>query len=104
MVYLNDKPMGRTPILITDVEPGSHKLTVEKKGFYPQTLWLDYEDELLTLTLDLEEITGFIQVTPTPPDAEVLINDKPVNHSGLAMACEECGASLTVLQVEAAKV
>lgn len=34
-VFLDDQPKGQTPLLLKEVEPGEHKVTIKKDGFAP---------------------------------------------------------------------
>jgi hypothetical protein len=70
-VFLNNRFMGLTPVVLEDVETGRHKLTLKKDGYYSESQWISYSGGYQTYYLDLEEITGFLRVQAHPQEAEI---------------------------------
>jgi hypothetical protein len=70
-VYLNNRYMGFTPLLLDDIDPGRYKITIKLEGYYDESRWISYSGEYESLYFDLDEITGFLKVETLPPDAEI---------------------------------
>ena len=70
-VYINNRYMGITPLTIDDIDPGSYKVTIRLDGYYDESEWIRYDGEYESLYFDLDEITGFLRVETSPPDAQV---------------------------------
>jgi hypothetical protein len=70
-VYLDNRYMGITPLLLDDVEPGRHKLTLKLEGYYSESEWIDYSGDYDSYYFELEEISGFLKVEAFPPEAEI---------------------------------
>jgi hypothetical protein len=70
-VYLDNRYMGITPLLLDDVEPGRHKLTLKMEGYYSEHDWIEYSGDYESYYFELEEITGFLKVEAFPPEAEI---------------------------------
>ncbi len=73
-VYLDNRYQGLTPLLIEDVEPGRHKLTLRKNGYYPESRWIEYAGGYAAYIITLRIVTGFLKVDVLPPDAELTVN------------------------------
>ncbi len=61
-VYINDNYSGISSV--TKLLPsGSYRITVKKEGYYPTTEWVNYiENDSVTLDIDLEPITGILEI------------------------------------------
>lgn len=70
-VYLDNRYMGVTPLILEDVDTGNHKLTLQKEGYYSESQWIRYSGEYQSYYITLEEITGFLKVDTLPPEAEI---------------------------------
>ncbi|GAF74159.1 unnamed protein product, partial [marine sediment metagenome] len=70
-VYLDNRYMGITPLLLDDVEPGRHKLNLKMEGYYSESEWIDYSGDYDSYYFELDEITGFLKVEAFPPEAEI---------------------------------
>lgn len=70
-VYLDNRYMGITPLLLDDVEPGRHKLTLKMEGYYSESEWINYSGVYDSYYFELEEITGFLKVEASPAQAEI---------------------------------
>ena len=57
-VYLDNRYMGITPLLLDDVEPGRHKLNLKMEGYYSESEWIDYSGDYDSYYFELDEITG----------------------------------------------
>ncbi|UCF99080.1 MAG: PEGA domain-containing protein [Spirochaetaceae bacterium] len=70
-VYLDNRNVGITPLVIADVREGRHKLTLKREGFYSKTVWITYTGGTAKYYFTLVEITGFLRVTAVPPEAQI---------------------------------
>lgn len=71
-VSVNREFVGRSPIIVTDLTPGTYRLAIEKAGFHGEVRWVELtKDTLVVIDADLEPITGFLAVTTEPADAAV---------------------------------
>jgi len=70
-VYLDNRYMGITPLLLDDVEPGRHKINLKMEGYYSESEWIDYSGDYDSYYFELEEISGFLKVEAFPPEAEI---------------------------------
>ncbi len=71
-VFIDGIRKGRTPLRIIDLRPGPHSLLVEKDGFRPrQETILVRETGRLSLSLELRELTGKIDVSVRPVEGSL---------------------------------
>jgi hypothetical protein len=70
-VFLDNRYMGITPLVIEKVETGRHRLTLRKDGYYSESEWIYYSGRYDSYFFQLEEITGFLEVNAFPPDAQI---------------------------------
>ncbi|MFW5788438.1 MAG: PEGA domain-containing protein [Spirochaetota bacterium] len=79
-VYVDGRLRGSTPIDLESIEPGTHLLVVEKDGYYELRRWVDVpETGTVVIDVELEQITGFIDVVAAPADATVLVDANRVD-------------------------
>ena len=78
-IYIDNDYMGNTPLLITDLQKGSYKITIRKIGYYSKAVWIDYNGGLLVYSTDLERITGFLDLSVTPQEAAVTLENNPLS-------------------------
>ena len=70
-VYIGDIYAGISPVteLLTS---GNYRITVEKEGYYTVTEWVNYtENDSVEIKIDLEPITGFLQINTKYPDIKI---------------------------------
>jgi hypothetical protein len=79
-VYVNNRYMGETPLVIVDMEPGSYKLDLQKSGYYAASGWLEFEGGSMSYEVALEQITGYLYVETEPPDAIVRVDGESVGQ------------------------
>ncbi len=75
-VYLNDRFMGDTPLLLENLAPGRYQLRLELAGFYPHDVWIDYSGGHMLFSTNLREVTGFLQVDVEPSGADIRVGDR----------------------------
>lgn len=65
-IYLDSASMGTTPYTIEDVEPGSHKLLLQKTGYVDYTKWVTVKaDSTVSVSADLNAVAT--TATTKPP-------------------------------------
>ena len=79
-VYVDGRLRGSTPLDLDSIEPGTHLLVVEKDGYYELRRWVDVpESGTVVIDVELEQITGFVDVAAVPADATVLVDADKVD-------------------------
>ncbi len=75
-VYLDDKPIGKTPINKIEVESGNHKVRVDADLYYTfnQDLVLNDNDEK-SIVAHLKPNFGYLYVTSLPEDSAIVYLD-----------------------------
>jgi len=74
-ISYNSASLGQTPLLLTTLNPGTHRLTVSLPGSQSKNVDLVIEDRTpVKLDVDLMSASGTLNVESDPADAEVLIN------------------------------
>ncbi|GAX59732.1 hypothetical protein SCALIN_C04_0220 [Candidatus Scalindua japonica] len=75
-IFINNKEFGATPQTIKTLNPGQHKIEIQKAGFEN---WSEVvivgSDKENTVTALLRQVTGSINIKSDPPQAEILIDD-----------------------------
>ena len=67
--------LGNTPLLITSLENGQHKLTIASPGYQTKEIEVTIEGRTpLKQTVSLMSDSGTVTVSSDPSDAEVLVN------------------------------
>jgi hypothetical protein len=94
-VYLNNRYMGETPLLLEGLGPGRYQLRLELPGYYPHDAWIYYDGGYMPFRTDLRQVTGFLQVDTEPPEAVIAVGDRSF-PSG---ATQELPAGLHVARV-----
>lgn len=69
-VFLDGKPVGRSPLSLKDIEAGSHTVVVKKEGLMPYEETVSLRDEVVTVNAKLEE-SGLLVVEGYPEGASV---------------------------------
>ncbi len=78
-VYLDGRRAGTTPITIEGVQPGNHLLRVEKSGYYESRQWIQVSaTTTLVVRIDLQLITGYLDIEIEPLDATLTVGDERV--------------------------
>ena len=75
-VYLNNRYVGETPLLLEDLAAGRYQLRLELKGYYPHDAWIDYAGAHMVFRTDLRRVTGFLQIDVEPPGAVIRVADR----------------------------
>jgi hypothetical protein len=74
-VSYNSASLGQTPLLLTTLTPGTHRLTIALPGFQNKNVDLLIQDRTpVQLSVDLTSASGTLEIESTPPDTEVFIN------------------------------
>jgi len=79
-VYLNNDFVGTSPVTLNP-ETGRYKLTVEKKGYYRETQWIDFsQNETREIDFTLKRLTGYLYIDTTPRDVTLRANGIPLQE------------------------
>lgn len=74
-VTINGRFVGRTPLNVRDLAPGTHRIRIEKSGFVGVDRWVRLqEDSLLEMDVVLEQRFGILSLELHPDDADVYID------------------------------
>lgn len=83
-VYLNERFVGETPLLLSDLEKGRYRLVIEKRGYYPYEAVIEYNGGLIAYKVDLQLITGYLKVDVYPSGAEIFVDGQTLAASQVA--------------------
>lgn len=82
-VYLNGIFIGVTPLVYTDFQTGTYKITISKRGYRENTRWLNLDPTAYTiLQADLMPKIGYLLISAVPSTAEITI-DGVTSESGV---------------------
>jgi hypothetical protein len=74
-ISYNNASLGQTPLLLTTLSLGTHRLTLSLPGFQNKNVDLVIEDRTpVKLEVDLMSASGTLTIETDPADAEVFIN------------------------------
>lgn len=71
-VYLDDQPVGTTPLLLRDASPGRHMLALRKDGYEDLTRQIQVPDQLPSRPYQLRLKAGTLLITSEPSGAWVM--------------------------------
>ncbi len=78
-VYLDGRRQGTTPLTVEEARPGHYLLRVEKSGYYESRQWIEISNtSTLVIRIELQLITGFLDVTLEPSDATLTVGDERI--------------------------
>ncbi len=81
-VYVDGELKGKTPLAVPRIEAGDRTVIIHSDGFADSTEAVTVRaNQTMDLSKALAELTGKLEVTTTPPDAQVFIDDKYVGQS-----------------------
>lgn len=83
-VYLNNRYRGLTPLLLPGLDQGRYRLRLERKGYRPVSAWIRYNASYLRYEFVLEEMSGYLLVDVSPPQADILVGERSIT-SGQAL-------------------
>lgn len=70
-VYIDDSYAGMSPVTEYP-KSGNYRITVEAAGYHTTTEWVNYtKGENVSLTIYLDPITGFLNISLSPKEAEI---------------------------------
>jgi len=72
-VFLDDQPLGTTPLMEARIPTKARTLRLEKKGYHPLERLLQPDDRILTLTMVAK--SKVLNLRSDPPGAEVFVNN-----------------------------
>jgi hypothetical protein len=87
-IYLDGMPKGKSPLLMKEIEGGTHSIKIEKEGYQKIQETFDANQAFMEKKYTLLSVTGGLSVQTDPDGAEVVIDGKnagltPLQLSGL---------------------
>ena len=77
-VSIDGASFGATPLLVTTLRLGVHRVRLSATGFQPKEVEVELSDRApRKISLDLASDSGTLEVTSNPPGAEVLLDGIP---------------------------
>ncbi len=74
-VYFDDAYVGRSPVTITELSPGTHKVVLKKLGYYDLTEYVDLgTNQRKDVFYELQSSFGKVYVESDPTNADVFID------------------------------
>lgn len=84
-VFINGAPRGYTPFKC-ELEEGKYQLKLEKNGYAPIEDYANIlRDQNVEKALTMSTLPGSLEITTTPPGADISINDEPHGTSPLKL-------------------
>ncbi len=77
-IWIDGTYKGLSPFIVDDIGQGWHRLTLRKQGYYEATSWVQFTSDYMLYQATLTQITGFLQLNVTPPDAIVTLGSTTV--------------------------
>ncbi len=70
-VYIDDSYSGMSPVT-EYLKSGNYRITVKADGYFTTTEWVNYtKGDNVSLTINLDPITGFLNISLSPGEAEI---------------------------------
>ncbi len=74
-VTINGRYVGRTPLTIVDLTPGTVRVNISRQGYYSVERWVRLRDQArIELDVVLEQKIGILSLSLEPADAEIYID------------------------------
>ncbi|TVR34537.1 MAG: PEGA domain-containing protein [Spirochaetaceae bacterium] len=74
-VAINGRYVGRTPLTIVDLTPGTVRVNISRQGYHSVERWVRLRDQArIELDVVLEQKIGILSLSLEPADAEIYIN------------------------------
>lgn len=95
-IYVDDQLRGETPLTLTDLAPGEHRVRAERRGYEAQarTLRLD-RNSRLTDEFRMQKNSGKLVIVTQPADAKVFVDGEEIGATR-AGASDVLSAALEV--------
>jgi hypothetical protein len=78
-IYFENVDYGKSPVTISNLDNGTYKLRVVKENYEDFETLLTYNGENMTYRVELVRLTGFIEITVEPANAEILFGDESIS-------------------------
>ncbi|HET6451873.1 MAG TPA: PEGA domain-containing protein [Spirochaetia bacterium] len=73
-VYIDGDYKGLSPVVMEEISVGWHRVVLKKQGYYDSSGWVQFTGDPLLYQVSLTQIIGFLRVTATPTNVEVLVD------------------------------
>ncbi len=81
-VYIDGDYKGLSPFVMEDISAGWHRVVLRKDGYYESSGWVEFKGDPLLYQVTLSQIIGFLQITATPADFQLLVDGTEVSGGG----------------------
>lgn len=82
-VTINNRYVGRTPLTINDLSPGTHRVVISMSGYRTVERWIRLRDNSISeLDVTLEQRVGFLAVAVQPESAELFLDGARLKDTG----------------------
>lgn len=80
-IYIDNEPVGTGRIERSDLRPGSYKIEARLAGYYSEVRYVTLRAGSRTeLSIDLDQVVGFLDVRTTPPGAQVIVGESTLSE------------------------
>ncbi len=79
-IYINNRYRGETPLVVTDLVPGSYKLELRKEGYYEHTTRIQYTGSDQSYLFALERIMGQLEVSVRPSGVQITLDETELDE------------------------
>ncbi|HEY9593500.1 MAG TPA: PEGA domain-containing protein, partial [Spirochaetia bacterium] len=84
-VWIDGTLKGLSPIILTDIVTGWHRVVLRKTGYHETSAWVDFNSDYMFYQATLTRITGFLQLSVTPGAAAVTLDGGPIDPGLLTL-------------------
>ena len=89
-VTINNRYVGRTPLTVNDLSPGTHRVVISRSGYRTVERWIRLRDNSVSeLDVALEQRVGFLAVTVQPESADLFLDGTRLADTGNRYAVGE---------------
>ncbi|TVR05203.1 MAG: PEGA domain-containing protein [Spirochaetaceae bacterium] len=82
-VTINNRYVGRTPLTVDDLSPGTHRVVISRSGYRTVERWIRLRDNSISeLEVALEQRVGFLAVSVQPDGAELFLDGSRFADTG----------------------
>lgn len=79
-IFLDEEPVGVSPSILKDIEPGEHKLGFKKEGYHPYETKVKVGTEEVPVKVMLKKLE-FLKVSGEPADAQISLDGSALGSS-----------------------
>jgi hypothetical protein len=77
-VWIDGVLKGLSPIVLTDIVTGWHRVVLRKTGYHETSAWVDFNSDYMFYQASLVRITGFLQLSVLPQSAVATVDGSAI--------------------------